>query len=96
MPPHRSSDQVLELERSGGFAGLTLRASVPLSELTEEQLAALEECLSQTPRRNPRAGPGAPDRFQYRLRLGEREAVLPEDALPSALRPLLGRLEFLP
>ena len=82
--------QELLLERSGGLAGLTLRARIPMRELTEEQRAAVDECLS----RPPYTGPGQPDRFQYRLALGERDATVPEDGLPSALKPLLSRLEL--
>ncbi|MDQ6743729.1 MAG: hypothetical protein M3Z97_12610 [Candidatus Dormibacteraeota bacterium] len=78
----------LELERSGGFAGLTLRTVVPLSQLTAAQLKALRQTLARPiPRRRQ------PDRFEYRLRSGGREVVLSEQDLPPALRPLLSRLE---
>jgi len=78
----------LELERSGGFAGLTLRTVVPLSQLTPAQLEALRQSLSRPPPRRRH-----PDRFEYRLRSGGREAVLAEQDLPPVLRPLLSRLE---
>lgn len=83
----------LVLERSGGFAGLRMLAVIPAAELTPEQTAAVQECLS---RAGPRPGipePGTPDRFQFRLALGGREITVPEPELPPALQPLLKRLE---
>jgi hypothetical protein len=78
----------LELERSGGFAGLTLRALVPLAELSRPQRAAVQDCLARPP-----AGRQEPDRFQYQMRLGDRETVLGEEEVPAVLRPLLSRLK---
>jgi hypothetical protein len=78
----------LELERSGGFAGLTLRTVVPGSQLNPAQRQALRRVLSRPPPRREK-----PDRFEYRLRSGGREVVVAEQDLPSALRPLLSRLE---
>lgn len=78
----------LELERSGGFAGLTLRTVVPASQLTAAQLAALRESFERPPHRPPQ-----PDRFEYRLRLGAKEVVLSEQDLPPELLPLLRRLQ---
>lgn len=87
-PDAAEGGEHLLLERSGGFAGLTLRTRVPTEELTADQRAAVEESLSR-----PEPEAGRPDRFQYRLALGEREALVPEDELPAALKPLLSRLE---
>lgn len=61
-----------------------MRASVPVSELSPQELAALDDWLGR-----PAGPPGGPDRFVYRLRLGDREAVIQEEQLPPALRPLL-------
>ena len=85
----RRSDEgdQLELERSGGFAGLTLRALVPFEELSQPQRAAVDDSLSSPPPSRPQ-----PDRFQYQLRVGERRVVLEEDDFPAVLRPLLRRL----
>jgi hypothetical protein len=85
----RRSDEgdQLELERSGGFTGLTLRALVPFEELSQPQRAAVDDSLSSPPPRRPQ-----PDRFQYQLRVGERRVVLEEDDFPAVLRPLLRRL----
>jgi hypothetical protein len=78
----------LQLERSGGFAGLTLRTVVPMSQLTPPQQRALKRILSRPPPRREK-----PDRFEYRLRYGGREVVIAEQDLPRVLRPLLSRLE---
>ena len=73
--------------RSGGLGGLRLRSSVDLSQLSDQERAALEECF-----RRPPGPPAGPDRFQYRLRQGEREAIVQEHELPEQLRPLIERL----
>jgi hypothetical protein len=77
----------LRVERTGGFGGLTLRASVGLDELSPEEDAALEECF-----RLPASGPPGPDRFVYRFRVGGRDVTVQEDRVPPALQPLLSRL----
>jgi len=78
----------LGVERSGGFGGLTLRASVALDELTPAERAALEEALAP---QQPPPAPG-PDRFVYRFQLGGREATVQDGQVPAGLRPLLRRL----
>ena len=77
----------LHIERSGGFGGLTLRASIPLVELNPQEREALELCFEA-----PEVPPSGPDRFVYRLRLGDREAVVQEDRVPPGLEQLFGRL----
>jgi hypothetical protein len=79
----------LLLERSGGVAGITLSASIDPESLSTEQRAAVEGFLSG---RSPASGPPAPDRFVYRFELGSRQALVSEDRMPDALRPLLRRL----
>ncbi|HEY4025791.1 MAG TPA: protealysin inhibitor emfourin [Candidatus Dormibacteraeota bacterium] len=79
--------ETLEVERSGGFGGLTLRASVPLAQLSPRERAAIEECF-----RHPSAPPSGPDRFVYRFRMHGHEADVQEDQVPVELRPLLDRL----
>lgn len=81
--------ETLRVERSGGFGGLTLRASVPLAELSPWERAAVEECL-----RHPPAPPSGPDRFVYRFRLHGREASVQEDLVPDELQPLIDRLAW--
>jgi hypothetical protein len=77
----------LDVERSGGFGGLTLHASVPVADLGAGERAAIEECF-----RHPSAQPSGPDRFVYRFRMHGQEAAVQEDLLPPALQPLLDRL----
>lgn len=77
----------LEIERSGGFGGLTLRASIPLAELGPREREAVEECFA-----HPSAPPSGPDRFVYRLRMGDRAVDVQEDRVPDELQPLLDRL----
>ena len=87
MTPRSAEAGDLELERSGGFAGLTLRALVPFAELSQPQRAAVQDCLARQSPSSQR-----PDRFQFQLRVGDRETVVEEEDLPPVLRPLLGRL----
>ncbi len=77
----------LDIERSGGFAGLTLHASVPLADLGPRERAAVEECFAHPP-----APPSGADRFVYRFRMHGRETAVQEDRLPEGLQPLLDRL----
>jgi len=77
---------LLYIERSGGVGGLTLRASIPLVELTPEERVAVEGSFGL-----PEHPPSGPDRFVYRLELGGREAVLQEDQVPPGLKPVLDR-----
>jgi hypothetical protein len=77
----------LDVERSGGFGGMTLRASIPLSALESRERAAIEQRLDRPP-----APPSGPDRFVYRFRMHGHEAVVQEDMLPAELKPLLDRL----
>ncbi|HEY7200428.1 MAG TPA: protealysin inhibitor emfourin [Candidatus Dormibacteraeota bacterium] len=77
----------LTIERSGGFAGLTMHTSVPLADLRPGERAAVEECFH-----HPSTPPSGADRFVYRFRVGGREAVVQEERLPGALQPLLDRL----
>jgi hypothetical protein len=86
----------IEFERSGGFAGIPVRASVSADALDPRERAGLEALLARE-QAGPAARAGAPDRFQYdvtviaggrrhRVRLGERE-------LDESLRALIDRLE---
>jgi hypothetical protein len=77
----------LDVERSGGFGGMTLHASVPLAGLESGERAAIEQRLGRPP-----SAPSGPDRFVYRFRMHGREAVVQEDMVPAELKPLLDRL----
>ena len=55
----------VELVRSGGFANITVRASVPGRALDAHELAGVAAILAREPATE--AVPGAPDRQQYDL-----------------------------
>jgi hypothetical protein len=87
------SEQIrIQLERSGGFAGISRRASVDTSKLPPEEAARIADMVGRVDfgalAATATGPPRAPDRFQYdldvrqggqhhRLTLGER-AVTPE------------------
>jgi len=90
----------IDLERSGGFAGMSLKASVDTSQLPPDEASTIAGMVDRldfgalaaraaTPSR-------APDRFQYDLvvrRGGQRHALsLGESAVTPELRPLLDHL----
>lgn len=84
----------LELERSGGLAGRTVRWSLDTDTLPREEAAAVAALAAQA---DAWAGPPAPgnDRFAYRLRI--LGGTTPVDVSfgepgPAAARPLLDRL----
>ncbi|MFL6101613.1 MAG: protealysin inhibitor emfourin [Actinomycetales bacterium] len=90
--PDAGSAGLVEVTRSGGFAGLTLRGRVDLDQLTGADRAAwdvaLQERLSGLAPHEP-----APDRFVYRV---SRPAVgfevtVGEHELPDDVRALLDR-----
>ena len=61
------------MERTGGFAGRTVRWSLDLDVLDPEQLAEVHDLLAQA---TGWAGSAGPDRFTYRI-----------SAAPAAGRP---------
>ena len=79
----------LELVRSGGFAGVSRRWAV---ELSEDEADEIERLLAEP---SSDADHGA-DRFQYELRLTRdgrtRSLTVREGAIPAGIRPLLDRL----
>jgi hypothetical protein len=97
----------IELVRSGGFAGLSLRAAVDTSEPDDPDAAWFAQALDGLDLRGlvaqqPGAGAGSPplagqiDRFRYDLavdRDGEHHEVsFGETSLPEVLRPVVDRL----
>jgi hypothetical protein len=88
----------IELVRSGGFAGRTLRAAVDTSTDPDatwyaETLSSLDlASLSGADRGRP-----APDRFHYSLSVEDDDGAahrldFAETAVPEQLRPLVDRL----
>ncbi len=86
----------IDLARSGGFAGITVRSSLDTSQLGPEEAAAVEALveeakLDQLPSTAGR--PGAVDRFQYDLAVtsgGRRRVVsVGEKEVTPELRRLI-------
>jgi hypothetical protein len=84
-------------ERTGGFAGLKLKASLDAASLTPQQARRLRKLLEQSrffelPLRLE-ASVSRPDRFRYRLTVESNNCVhtvqAAEDAIPPEMRPLL-------
>ena len=84
-------------ERTGGFAGRTLRSEVDCARLPAGEALRLEEIVRQAgffelPGRMSAPGPGA-DRFRYRVTVESEHdthtVVMDESAVPPSVRPLL-------
>jgi hypothetical protein len=83
----------VEVSRSGGFAGLTLRGEVDPTALPEPAATAIADAVRTLPFGQPPAPPQHPDSFRYEItvidRGGRRIAVLDEAQVPADLRPIL-------
>ncbi|MEP6697736.1 MAG: protealysin inhibitor emfourin [Pseudonocardiales bacterium] len=84
----------VELERSGGFAGRTMRWTLDTEALPHDEAAAIARLAAQAPGWAGAPAPGN-DRFAYRLRIVD--GATPVDVTfgepePAAARPLLERL----
>jgi hypothetical protein len=88
---------LVEVSRSGGFAGMTAHGRVNLDRLAGDDLAAWQSALSEGLAGAAPGGQPAPDRFVYRVRnrtsgldvtVGEQDLAEPLRALlDSAVRP---------
>lgn len=87
--------QRIELARTGGFANIPMRASVPAHALGPHERAGVDALLSRQPAEEAEAG--EPDRFQYDVTVvaGERRhhVRLGEAEIDDGLRPLIDCLE---
>jgi hypothetical protein len=90
----------IELVRSGGFAGISQRASVDTDKLPPEEAASVAK-LVRAVDFDALAGlasgsPGAADRFQYDLDVqqgrGHHHLTLGERSVPPELRALIDHL----
>ncbi len=88
----------IQFERSGGFAGVTRKASIDTTRLPPAEKAQLEALANavdfgQIP--PPKPGPSA-DRFQYRLTISDggrrKTASFTDGQVTPQMRPLLDRL----
>ena len=81
----------ITVTRSGGFAGLTRKWSVIVSEDAEE--ARWRALLDELPWDQNVSEPPEPDRFTYRVRCANRQAVIPEQRFTGAWQELLERVQ---
>jgi hypothetical protein len=88
----------IQFERSGGFAGITRKASVDTSRLPPAEKAQLESLVNAADFDRippPKPGPSA-DRFQYRLTISDggrrKTASFADGQVTPQMRPLLDRL----
>jgi hypothetical protein len=91
----------IEFCRSGGIAGISLRATTTADELPEEHAAQLRALLATEAAQEPRdaSGEGGADRFQYQLDLDDgqrrRSFTWGETQVPGTIRPVLATLTSL-
>lgn len=87
----------VRFERSGGFTGRKLQASLDLQSLSPEDARQLQELLEcsrffELPSKLETSRPGA-DRFTYRVTVetenGARTIEASEGAVPAGMRPLI-------
>jgi hypothetical protein len=87
----------IDFERSGGFGGMVMRATVDSDALPPDDAGRLHELVQQSkfftlPTRIGGAASGA-DRFEYRVTIdgpgGRHEVTVGDSAVTSSLRPLL-------
>ena len=85
----------IELARSGGFANVPMRASVPAHALGPHERAGVDALLGRQAAEAVQAG--EPDRFQHDVTVvaGERRhhVRLAEAEIDAQLRPLIDSLE---
>ncbi|MFC1864268.1 protealysin inhibitor emfourin [Chloroflexota bacterium] len=93
----------IEIERSGGFAGMLVHATIDTGTLPSEQAKELESLVSaagffELPARAA-VPPSGADRFKYKITIksGETKHTVEtsDEAAPASLRPLLRRLTVL-
>jgi hypothetical protein len=87
----------LSVERTGGFAGVTITTTVDAAGLPPDEARRLRQMVDEAdffnlPRKITTRSP-QPDRFQYELRVeanGRQHTVtVSEEAMPPKLKPLV-------
>jgi hypothetical protein len=90
----------ISFERSGGFAGITMKTAVDEKDLAPDEAQKLRKLVEEADFFN---SPGKitsrspqPDRFQYELKLEENDrqhtVTMSEEAMPARLKPLVNWL----
>jgi hypothetical protein len=90
----------VDFERSGGFAGISLRLTLDTQQLPPAEGASLEKMIQDSGffglSEQVRGGAPGADRFQYRLAIsspGRTHSIVVNDAdVPDPLLPLLQQL----
>jgi len=90
-PTAAGASTTVELERTGGFAGLTRTVRVPRAEVPHELAGALDRTLA-APSTRPARGAGGADRFTYVLRHDGQQVQLGEADLDPETRQLVSWL----
>ncbi len=84
-------------ERTGGFAGIGLKTSVDIADITSEEAQELRKMLEgadffNLPSKIVSPSP-QPDRFQYKLKVEEEgrqhTVTISEEAMPAGLNPMV-------
>jgi hypothetical protein len=87
----------ISIERSGGFAGITMRTTIDEKDVAPDEALKLRQLVEETdffnlPGKMISRSP-QPDRFQYDLKLEEsgrgHTVTVSEEVLPEKLKPLI-------
>jgi len=90
----------IEIERSGGFAAMLVKATIDTRSLSAEQAKELESMVNaagffELPAKAA-SPPGGADQFNYKItiKVGDKKHTVEtnDEAAPASLRPLLIRL----
>ncbi len=97
LTPWEEKSLRISIERSGGFAGITVRTTIDEKDLAPDEALKLRrlveraDFLNLSKKITPRSA--RPDRFQYELSLeesGEKHTVTAgEETMPESLKPLV-------
>ncbi len=87
----------ITFERTGGFAGITLSATIDTENLAAHEVAELLQCVERADFFNlpERIVPPSlrPDRFQYKVNVqderGRHTITVSEEVMPPDLKPLI-------
>jgi hypothetical protein len=91
---------LVDFERSGGFAGITLRTSIDTSKLSPADASQLEQMIRDSSFFNlpeqMNSPTGAADLFEYHLTISSPQpahsVIVYQGAVPAGLQPLIDRL----
>ncbi len=94
---------IIRMERSGGFAGMTLSAEIDTEQLDERERLALQELVKSADFCNLPAhikGPNVgSDRFMYVISIEDGDKThtvdVSEGGMPEELQPLVNRVTLL-